>query len=115
MKLKVRDREGITIVDLSGEVTIGEGDVALRKEINDLVGQDRLNIILNLTKVSFIDSSGIGEIVRSYTTVSKHNGRLVLLGLQSKIRDLFAITRLITIFDSYENEKEAVDSFKKTD
>jgi len=112
MKIKIRDRDGITIIDLVGEVTIGEGDVALRKEINDIVGQDRLNIILNLTRVSFIDSSGIGEIVRSYTTVNKHDGRLVLLGLQSKIRDLFAITRLITIFDTYENEKEAIDSFK---
>ena len=93
-------------------MTIGEGDVELRKEINDLVGKGKKELLLNLTRVSFIDSSGIGEIVRGYTTVQKHGGKLKILGLQAKVRDLFTITRLITIFETFENEKEAVESFK---
>ena len=111
MKMKIREREDITIVDISGDITIGAGDVELRKEINDLIGRDKFNIILNLTKVAFIDSSGIGEIVRSLTTVKKNGGRLKLLGLQAKIRDLFTITRLITIFESFDAEDDAVTSF----
>jgi len=111
MKIKTREREDVTILDVSGEITIGEGDVELRKEINDLIGKDISKILLNLNKVSFIDSSGIGEIVRSLTTVQKNNGQLKLLNLESKVRDLFTITRLITVFDTFDNEKIAVDSF----
>ncbi|MBN1355211.1 STAS domain-containing protein [bacterium] len=111
MKIKNRERNGVTILDISGEITIGQGDVELRKEINDLIDKDIRKILLNLTRVSFIDSSGIGEIVRSMTTIQKHNGHLKLLGLEAKVRDLFTITRLITVFETFENEKEAVDSF----
>ena len=113
MKIKVREKDEITILEISGEITIGQGDVELRKEINDLVGsQDKMNIILNLGKVSFIDSSGIGEIVRSYTTVQKNGGKLKLVGLEAKIRDLFTITRLITVFETFDSEREAIESFK---
>jgi anti-sigma B factor antagonist len=111
MKIKTRERMGVTILDISGEITIGKGDVDLRKEINDLIGKDIFNILLNLSKVSFIDSSGIGEIVRSLTTVQKHEGQLKLLGLESKVRDLFTVTRLITVFETFENEETAVKSF----
>ena len=113
MKIKSREIDGVTILDISGEITIGQGDVELRKEINDLVGsKDKLDILMNLSRVSFIDSSGIGEIVRSYTTVQKNNGKLKLVGLEAKIRDLFTITRLITVFETFDTEKEAIESFK---
>jgi anti-sigma B factor antagonist len=112
MKIKIRELDGIMILDVSGEITIGEGDIELRKEINDLIGKGHKSIILNLSKVSFIDSSGIGEIVRGFTTVQKHGGKLILLGLQAKVRDLFIITRLITVFESFDNEKKAIESFK---
>jgi len=111
MKIKLRDVYDVTILDLSGDITIGKGDVELRKEIADLVTQDRKKILLNMKKVQFIDSSGIGEIVRSFTTVQKNDGQLKLLNLESKVRDLFTITRLITVFESFENEKEALNSF----
>jgi len=111
MKIKLRDVYDVTILDLSGDITIGKGDVELRKEIADLVTQDRKKILLNMKKVQFIDSSGIGEIVRSITTVQKNDGQLKLLNLESKVRDLFTITRLITVFESFENEKEALNSF----
>ncbi len=112
MKMKKREKGDVTIIDISGEITIGRGDVELRKEINDLIGNDRNKILLNLSKVTFIDSSGIGEIVRSLTTVQKNNGELKLLGLESKVRDLFTITRLITVFETFDSETEAINSFK---
>lgn len=112
MKIKVRERDGVTILDVTGDITIGQGDVELRKEVSELVHNDRKHVLLNLRKVDFIDSSGIGEIVRCFTTIKKNGGILKLLHLESKIRDLFTITRLITIFETFENEKDAVESFK---
>ena len=112
MKIKRRERDEVTILDISGDITIGKGDVELRKEISELVYAERKKVLLNLRKVDFIDSSGIGEIVRSLTTIQKNGGILKLLHLESKVRDLFTITRLITVFDTFENEKEAVDSFQ---
>ena len=112
MKIKVRDREDVTILDISGDITIGKGDVELRKEISELIHNEKKKVLLNLRKVDFIDSSGIGEIVRSLTTIQKNDGTLKLLHLEAKVRDLFTITRLITVFETFENEKEAIDSFK---
>lgn len=112
MKVKSRERDGVTILDLSGDITIGQGDVELRKEISELIHNEKKKVILNLRKVDFIDSSGIGEIVRSLTTIQKNGGVLKLLHLEAKVRDLFTITRLITVFETFENEKDAVDSFK---
>ncbi|MBN1295496.1 STAS domain-containing protein [bacterium] len=112
MKIKRRERDDVIILDFSGEITIGKGDVELRKEISDLVFSEKKKILLNLRKVDFIDSSGIGEIVRSFTTIQKNGGVLKLLHLEAKVRDLFTITRLITVFETFENEKDAVDSFK---
>jgi anti-sigma B factor antagonist len=112
MKIKVRERDEVTILDVSGDITIGQGDVTLRKEISELIHNDKKKVLLNLRRVDFIDSSGIGEIVRSYTTIQKSGGTLKLLHLESRVRDLFTITRLITIFETFENEKDAVDSFR---
>jgi anti-sigma B factor antagonist len=101
----------VTILDMDGRVTIGEGSVALRNEIRRLVGDGRKKIVLNLGGIGYLDSSGIGEIVSSFTAVGKEGGTLKLLNLTQKIQDLLAITKLITVFEVFENEGDAVASF----
>lgn len=106
-----RQAGDITILDLDGKVTIGEGSVALRNEIRRLLGEGKNKILLNLGGVGYIDSSGIGELVSSYTAVSKEGGKLKLLNLTEKIQDLLAITKLLTVFDTYDSESDALASF----
>jgi len=99
-----------TIVDLSGRITLGEGSSTLRETVRDLVSKGQKKIILNLEDVSYIDSSGIGELVSSFTTVSNQGGKLKLLHLQKKVHDLLQITKLYTVFDVYTDEAAAVKS-----
>lgn len=106
-----RQAGDVTILDLSGKVTIGEGSVALRNAIRRLLGEGKSKILLNLAGVGYIDSSGIGELVSSFTAVNKEGGTLKLLNLTQKIQDLLAITKLLTVFDVYEDESEALASF----
>ena len=106
-----RQAGDVTILDLSGKVTIGEGSVALRSAIRRLLGEGKSKILLNLAGVGYIDSSGIGELVSSYTAVNKENGTLKLLKLTQKIQDLLAITKLLTVFDVFDEESEALSSF----
>lgn len=106
-----RQAGDVTILDLEGKVTIGEGSVALRTTIRRLLGEGKNKILLNLGGVGYIDSSGIGELVSSYTAVNKEDGTLKLLNLTQKIQDLLAITKLLTVFDVFENEGEALASF----
>lgn len=106
-----RQAGDVTIVDLEGKVTIGEGSVALRNKIRELLGDGKNKILLNLAGVGYIDSSGIGELVSSFTAVSKEGGTLKLLNLTQKIQDLLAITKLLTVFDVYDSEDEALASF----
>lgn len=106
-----RQAGDVTILDLEGKVTIGEGSVALRTTIRRLLGEGKTKILLNLGGVGYIDSSGIGELVSSYTAVNKEDGTLKLLNLTQKIQDLLAITKLLTVFDVFENEDEALASF----
>jgi anti-sigma B factor antagonist len=106
-----RQAGDITILDLDGKVTIGEGSVALRSTIRRVLGEGKNKLILNLGRVGYIDSSGIGELVSSFTAVSKEGGTLKLLNLTEKIQDLLAITKLLTVFDVFENEGEALSSF----
>ena len=112
-ELNITERQSgdVIILDREGRVTIGEGSVALRNEIRRLVGEGRKNIVLNLGQVGYLDSSGIGEIVSSFTAVGKEGGTLKLLNLTKKIQDLLAITKLITVFEVFEDESEAVASF----
>jgi anti-sigma B factor antagonist len=91
---------------------IGEGDELLREKINQLVENGTGKIVLNLAEVPYVDSAGLGEIVRCYTTVSRKNGKLKLLNLTKRIHDLLSITKLLTVFETYENEEDAVKSFK---
>jgi len=113
-ELNISERQAgdITILDMDGKVTLGEGSVALRTTIRRLLGEGKKKIILNLAGVGYVDSSGIGEFVSSFTAVNKEDGTLKLLNLTQKIQDLLAITKLLTVFDVFENEGEALSSFK---
>jgi anti-sigma B factor antagonist len=111
MQIEERVVDGVTILDLKGKMTLGEGDELLKDKINSLIQQDRKKLLLNLEGVPYIDSAGLGEIVRTYTTVSRQGGKLKLLNLTKRIQDLLAITKLLTVFETYESEPEAVKSF----
>ena len=112
LNIKERQAGDITILDMDGKVTIGEGSVALRTAIRRLLEENKKKILLNLGKVGYIDSSGIGELVSSYTAINKEGGELKLLNLTQKLQDLLTITKLLTVFDVYESEEEALASFK---
>ena len=111
MQIEERGVGDVTILDLKGKMTLGEGDELLKDKINSLLQQDRKHILLNLEGVPYIDSAGLGEIVRTYTTVSRQGGSLKLLNLTRRIEDLLSITKLLTVFETFESEHEAVSSF----
>ncbi len=111
MKTSTRQVDGITIVDLSGRITLGEGSVVLRDNIRDLLNKGTKKILLNLGDVSYIDSSGIGELVSAYTTVRNQGGELKLLNLTKKVHDLLQITKLYTVFDIKDDEATAIKAF----
>ena len=113
MKASTRQVDGITIVDLSGRITLGEGSVVLRDTIKDLLGKGQKKILLNLGDVSYIDSSGIGELVSAFTSVRNQGGELKLLNLTKKVHDLLQITKLYTVFDVKDDEATAISSFTK--
>ena len=113
MKIDERAVDGVTILDLQGKMLIGEGDELLREKINQLVENGTEKIVLNLAEVPYVDSAGLGEIVRCYTTVSRKNGKLKLLHLTKRIHDLLSITKLLTVFETYDTEEDAVKSFKQ--
>ena len=111
MKVGSRQVDGVTIVDCSGRITLGEGSVILRDTVRDLLGKGNKKIVLNLQDVNYIDSSGIGELVHAYTSVKTSGGELKLLHLTKKVRDLLQITKLYTVFDVHSDEASAVRSF----
>lgn len=111
MKINTRDADGVRIIELQGKITIGAGDTQLRDVIVKSVEEGQKNILLDMGGVTTLDSSGIGELVGSYTTVTNRGGKLKLLHLPSKISDLLQVTQLITVFEVYEDEKKAVESF----
>ena len=113
-ELDVKERQAgdVTILDMSGAVRIGQGAVALRESVRDLIDGGKKKILLNLGGVNYIDSSGIGELIANYTTISRQGGQLKLLNLTDKIQSLLVITKLLTVFDTYDNEPDALNSFK---
>ncbi|MDP8979925.1 MAG: STAS domain-containing protein [Acidobacteriota bacterium] len=111
VKLSTRQVGGITVIDASGRITLGEGASAFRDLIRDLAAKGDKKILLNLSDVTYIDSSGIGEMVSGYTTVTNHGGVLKLLGLNKRVKDLLQITKLYTVFEVHEDEASAVRSF----
>ena len=113
MKASTRQVDGVTIVDLSGRITLGEGSVVLRDTIKDLLGKGQKKILLNLGDVSYIDSSGIGELVSAFTSVRNQGGELKLLHLTKKVHDLLQITKLYTVFDVKDDEAGAIAAFSR--
>lgn len=111
MKVSVRHNGGVTILEPKGKITIGTGDIALRDAVLEALDAGSLHILLDLNGVSTIDSSGIGEMVSAYTTVTNRGGGLALLNLPPKVADILQITQLITVFNVFDNEDEAVASF----
>jgi len=111
MQINERKIGDVTILDMKGKMTLGDGDEMLRGKVANLVQAGDKKIVLNLGDVPYIDSAGLGEIVRTYTTVSRQGGALKLLNLTKRITDLLAITKLLTVFDTFETEAEAVKSF----
>src|SRR5215469_1886774 len=111
MKSNSRQIDGVTILDLSGRITLGEGSVVLRDVIRDVLSKGQKHILLNLGEVTYIDSSGIGELVSAFTTVRNQGGDLKLLNLTKKVHDLLQITKLYTVFDVKDDETTAVKAF----
>ena len=111
MQIEERIVGDVTVLDLKGKMTLGEGDELLKDKINSLMNQGRGKILLNLEGVPYIDSAGLGEIVRTFTTVSRQGGKLKLLNLTKRIEDLLSITKLLTVFETYDTEAEAIKSF----
>ncbi|PYR36765.1 MAG: anti-sigma factor antagonist [Acidobacteria bacterium] len=111
MQIEERAVGDVVVLDLKGRVTLGEGDELLKDKVNSLLNQGRKKIVLNLAEVPYIDSAGLGEIVRTYTTVSRQGGSLKLLNLTKRIADLLSITKLLTVFESFDAEADAVRSF----
>ena len=111
MQIEERASGDVVIFDLKAKLTIGEGDELLKDKINSLIQRGHRKLLLNLEGVPYVDSAGLGEIFRTYTTVSRQGGNLKLLNLTKRIEDLLAITKLLTVFDTYESEQEALDSF----
>src|SRR5438093_12049745 len=112
LKSSTRQVDGITVLDLSGRITLGEGSVILRDVIREVLGKGEKKILLNLGDVTYIDSSGIGELVSAFTTVRNQGGELKLLKLTKKVHDLLQITKLYTVFDVKDDEAVAISSFK---
>jgi len=112
MQISERTIDGVVIVDVSGKVTLGDGgDVMLRDKMRSLIQQGQKKVLLNLGDVSYVDSAGLGEIVQSYATVTKNGGKLKLLNVTKRIKDLLPITKLLTVFECHDNEAEALKSF----
>src|SRR5580700_10118371 len=111
MKIKTRQVDGITIMDCSGRITLGEGSVQLRDAVRDLLSKGQKLILLNLGNITYIDSSGIGELVSAFTTVKNQGGELKLLNLTRKVHDLLQITKLYTVFDVKDDEASAIGAF----
>lgn len=113
-ELDVKERQAgdVTILDLSGAIRIGEGAIDLRDNVKRLASDGKKNVLLNLGGVNYMDSSGVGELIANYTTLRREGGQLKLLNLTEKIQNLLVITKLLTVFDTYDNEAEALSSFK---
>jgi anti-sigma B factor antagonist len=112
LSIASREVDGVTVLDLNGRITLGEGSVQLRDAIRDLIGKGQKSILLNLSEVNYIDSSGLGELVSAYTTARNQSAALKLLGLTKKVNDLLQLTKLYTVFDIYDDEASGIASYK---
>jgi anti-sigma B factor antagonist len=113
MQISERESGAVTILDLSGKVTLGDGDTLLKDKLHSLLHQGKKNVLLNLGDVSYVDSAGLGAIVAAYTTVTREGGALKLSNVTKKLQDLLSITKLLTVFETFDSEDEAVRSYKR--
>ena len=111
MDIKERVVEGVSVLDLAGKIVLGEGDMQIKERIKDLLADGQRKMLLNLGDVSYIDSAGLGAMISCYTTAKREGGQLKLVNLTKRVQDLLTITKLITVFDTYDSEKEAIESF----
>jgi len=111
--LKIQERRigDVTVLDMDGNIRIGGSNVALKKAILSLVTEGRNQIVLNLARVAYVDSSGLGELISAHVTLNNNGGQIKLLNLTQRLQELMTITKLLTIFEAYEDESKAVDSF----
>jgi anti-sigma B factor antagonist len=112
MQISERESGGVTVLDLSGKVTLGDGDTLLKDKLHSLLHQGKKNVLLNLGQVSYVDSAGLGAIVSAYTTMTREGGSLKLSNVTKKLQDLLSITKLLTVFETFDSEDEAVRSYK---
>ena len=113
MQIAERESGRVTILDLAGKVTLGDGDTLLKDKLHSLLHQGKKDVLLNLGQVSYVDSAGLGAIVSAYTTMTREGGNLKLSNVTKKLQDLLSITKLLTVFETFDNEDEAIRSYKK--
>jgi anti-sigma B factor antagonist len=112
MRVSTRQKGDVTVVDLNGKITIGSGDIALRNAVHQAIESGAKNVLINLHEVTTIDSSGVGELVSAYTTATNRGVRLKLVSLPDKVADILTVTQLITVFDVYDSEADAIAAFQ---
>jgi anti-sigma B factor antagonist len=112
MEISERNTGKVTVLDLSGKITLGEGDVLLKDKLYSLLNQGRKDVLLNLENVQYVDSAGLGAIVAAYTTMTRDGGSLKLANVTKKMQDLLSITKLLTVFETFDSEAEALRSYK---
>lgn len=111
MKIEKRKKGDVLILDLKGKILIGDGIDVLREAINAAVKEKEAKVLLNFMEVPYLDSTGLGEVVRSYTSIKKEGGAIKIVNLTNKVKDLLSVTKLLTVFDTFEDEEKAVNSF----
>jgi anti-sigma B factor antagonist len=112
MDISERNAGNVTVLNLSGKITLGDGDTLLKDKLHSLLHQGRKDVLLNLGEVSYVDSAGLGAIVGAYTTITKEGGTLKLANVTKKLQDLLSITKLLTVFETFDSEDEALRSFR---
>jgi anti-sigma B factor antagonist len=112
MQIAERQSGSVTVLDLSGKITLGEDGTLLKDKLHSLLHQGKKSVLLNLGQVTYVDSAGLGALVSAYTTVTREGGSLKLVNITKKLQDLLSITKLLTVFDTYDSEDEAIRSFK---
>ena len=112
MQIAERETGSVTVLDLSGKITLGEGDTMLKDKLHSLLHQGKKNVLLNLAEVNYVDSAGLGALVSAYTTVTREGGSLKLANITRKLQDLLSITKLLTVFETFDSEDEALRSYK---
>ena len=111
MEISERNAGNVTVLDLSGKITLGEGDMLLKDKLHSLLNQGRKDVLLNLGRVQYVDSAGLGAIVSAYTTMTREGGSLKLVNITKKMQDLLSITKLLTVFETFDSEEEALRSY----